>query len=416
VRYKALASPAKAEKEFWLGEYARVRMAYDPESPDDQERAQRESLALYQANRAMADEGARVTWDWAYAWNDPHPVEVSAIQHCYNVWIDLNESVFQSEMQNEPLKESGGLQLLTVDEICKKQSAFARDQFPAECTTLSFFVDVHPSILYWNVWAWQPGMIGYLVNYGTFPDQRRKYFSHALLSRTLQRLFPGRDISATIDAGIDGLLHGCESENWPGLMHREWMRSDGVPMRVAAGLIDANGEESDAVKAAIRRSQFSGMISPSFGKGIRAKDRPISQWQNTIKQDGPEWRRTKGRPGEPPGIQFDTNYWKTKFHRALALPQGSQGALYLFKTAPVDHRILADHYRAERPVEVTAGSRTVYEFGDPRPGADNHFFDCAVGAMVAASKAGIASIGQKSSRVETRSLSEWADRARRKGA
>jgi hypothetical protein len=198
-------------------------------------------------------------------------------------------------------------------------------------------------------------------------------------------------------------------------MHREWTRADGVPMRLTFGMIDANGEESAAVKNAIRRSPFLANIMPSFGKGVRAKDRPISLWPNVPRTDGPEWRRTKGRPGEPAGIQYDTNYWKSRFHRALALPHGSQGALYLYKTKPTDHRMLADHFRAEKPIEVTAGSRTVHEFGEPRPGADNHLLDCAVGAMVAASKVGIASVKLGQSRTITRSLQEWSELAK-KGA
>jgi hypothetical protein len=254
-----------------------------------------------------------------------------------------------------------------------------------------------------------------LIDFGTYPDQRRKYFSHATLPRTLQRLFPGRDTAATIDAGIDAVLHGCESENWPGLMRREFHRADGAVMRLNFGLIDAGGDESDTIKAAIRRSPFAANIMPSFGKGLRAKDKPMSQWAGANRNDGPEWRTTKGRAGQILALQFSTNFWKAKFHRALALPPGSQGALYLFKTKnPSDHRMLGEHLRSEKPVEVTAFGRTIIEFSPPRPGSDNHFLDSCVGAMVAASKCGITSTERRIASVKPRkTFREMAASARR---
>lgn len=416
VRYKMLTSPAKLEKEFWLGEYADVRNSYDPEDPDDQRRAQVESLKLYESKRAGADEGAEVTWDWAYTWADAEPTEISAIQHAYNIRIDLGESVFASECQNEPVRESGGLKILTVDEICKKQSSYERGQVPAECTVVVGMVDVHPEILYWHEWAMAPGFNAYLIDYGTFPDQRRRHFNHKMLARSLRELFPGMDTAATINAGIDALLHGYENDHWPGLMRRERIRADGVPMKVAHCFADANGEESDAVKNALRRSEFAASLTPSFGKYVGAKHKPISQWQNAKGVDaGPEWLPTQAKAGQLQGVIFDTNYWKTRFHRGLALAAGSKGAIYLYKHRDPDHhRMLAEHFRAEKPTEVTVGSRTVYEFGEPGPGQDNHFFDCGVGSMVAASKMKISNVPPRPSRTVTKSAAEYKAEARKR--
>jgi hypothetical protein len=179
-------------------------------------------------------------------------------------------------------------------------------------------------------------------------------------------------------------------------MRHEWTRSDGVPMRLSRVLADANGEESEAIKRALRRSQFAALLTPSFGKGIGAKNKPMSQWHQSrgakARGIGPEWVPTKPNPGELPGIMFDANYWKTRFHRALALPTGSQGALYLFKTKkPQDHRRIADHWYSEKPDKVSSGMRCVFEW-KLKPGQENHDLDCAVGCMVGASYSGIASV------------------------
>lgn len=414
VRYKMLNTPSEVEDSFWLDEYAGVRTAYDPESPDDQERAHRESLALYESKREIADKGATVSWDWAYAWNDAEPTEISAIQHAYNIRIDLGESVFSSECQNDPVRETGGLVMLSPAEICAKQSDYLRGQFPQECTTLTFFVDVHPSILYWGVWAWEPFFTGYCIDYGTFPDQRRRYFSHDMLQRKLGDVFPRRDLESTTTAALDVLIHGSDEHQCEGLVHKEWLRSDGVPMKIARGLIDANGEASDAVKKFVRHSDFSAILMPSYGKGIGAKHKPISQWeQSRGRQDiGPEWTFLQPKQGDPRGVVFDTNFWKTRWHRGIALPKGSRGALYLYATDPEHHRMLADHCRSEKPTEVIVGSRVVYEFGEPKPGADNHMWDCAVGNMVAASTAGIKSVASSGADFVRKSMSQGM-RARR---
>jgi hypothetical protein len=387
-RIPMLRSYAKHQDDFWLGPYADARNSYSADLPGDQERAHREATQLYAQNRELADEGAEATWVACFE----EGTEISAIQHAYNIIIDTGMDAFMAECQNQPVRDTSGLVLLTPDEICRKQCGYARDAIPPECTLLTAFVDVHPEILYWQVWAWQQGFTGYLISYGTFPDQRRRHFAHNHLLRKLRQLFGGCDTSAKITAGLNGLLHGYEPESWHGLLARQWSRLDGVPMRIGCALCDANGEESDTVKAVIRQSQFASILAPSFGVGIGAKGAPMSRYHGyKSKIYGPEWMPTKPRPGEPQGIKFDSNYWKTRFHRALALPAGSRGALYLHKAQPADHRQLADHWNAEKAKEVTANGRLVYEFVQ-KPGADNHYLDCAVGNMVAASRAGIKSV------------------------
>jgi hypothetical protein len=170
-------------------------------------------------------------------------------------------------------------------------------------------------------------------------------------------------------------------------------------MRLKAVDIDASGSASDAIKKYVRQSQFGGILYPSFGRGITAAQMPISQWQQSKgKHEGPEWVRTKGKPGDPPGIMFDTNYWKTRFHRALAQPSGSQGAIYLYKVDdPADHRLVSEHWYGEKATEVTAGNRVVIQFTQ-RPGSDIHYFDSGVGNMVAASREGVSSVVVNSKR------------------
>lgn len=394
VRFKMLSKPALREKELWLGKYAEIRKSYDAESADDQRRAHLESLAFYEANRKEMDEGAEVTWDWAYAWNDNEPVEISAIQHAYNILIDMGEDVFASECQNEPIRDTGGLTILLPSEIRKKHSGYERNQFPRECTVLTAFVDVHPQILYWHVWAWEPNFTGYLIDYNTYPDQQRRQFAHGMLAIRLDRLFPGHDLESRTQASLEALLHGNDGR--PGLLLREWTRGDGVPMKIKLCGIDASGEPAAAIKKFIRQSKLSSMMYPSFGHYIGATGTPMSRWQQSKGRNmGPEWVHTKGQIGDPVGITFDTNYWKTRFHRALALPKGAKSSIAIYNHEQEDHhRRISEHWTVERPKEVTYNSRTVYEF-DSKFKGENHDFDVAVGNMVAASVCGITSLTVK---------------------
>lgn len=415
VRYKMLEKPADKEKEFWLGTYAETRLRYDPESPDDQRRAHRESLELYKQHYEEANAGAVVTWDWAYTWADVEPLEISAIQHAYNIWIDLKEEVFASECQNQPIRETGGLPILSRDKIRKKQSGYVRCNFPPEVTTLTAAIDVHPGILYWHVWGFEPGFTSYLIDDETYPRQKRRNFFHNVLKTKLEDYYPGFDMQATIFAALNDLLHGNEERGEPGIMAREFIRSDGVPMKVVQCGIDASGEVSSAVKSFIRQSPFSANLTPTFGRYVGAKSLPMHLWtQAKEKKDIDHWVPTKPVPGEPRGIQYDTNHWKTSFHRALALPYPNRGAASLYMVENDEHwQRFADACHSERPVEVVSEGRTVYEFGEPRGGTFNHDFDCAIIARVMASKAGIRSVTAQKKKKPRIPLDQWAQMARR---
>jgi hypothetical protein len=373
MKVPMLKSLSKAHDE-WLGKYAELRTSYNADDDADKARAEQDANNYYAEHRERLDEDAVATWQSCF--NDG---ELSAVQHAYNIWIDSGEDAFKAECQNEPVRQRTNLVILMADEICNKQWSYERDKFGPDIALLTAFIDVHPGLLYWQVWAWEPSFSGGCIAYGEYPKQSRKYFSHTQPGTTLQDLFPGFDMPATITAALNALLHGD-------LLKREWLRSDDVPMRITSCGIDANGEAADSVKRFIRQSPFAAMLFPSYGRGITAKQKPISQWTEK-RGTGPEWTATKSKPGEPIGILHDANWWLTRFQRGLALPDGSQGGLYLHKAKPNDHRMVGDHWSSGKPHEVTSG-RTVIEWTE-KPGSDNHHRDVAVGNMIAASRAGI---------------------------
>ena len=140
---------------------------------------------FYRENRAAMDEGARV------AWPERHNAdELSAIQNAMNLRL-RNESAFFAEYQNEPIVESEGEEMLTAEEIAAKTNGYARSVLPLGASHLTMFIDVQQKAIFWLIAAWEENFTGYILDYGTWPDQRRAYFTLRDIRRTLAQATPG---------------------------------------------------------------------------------------------------------------------------------------------------------------------------------------------------------------------------------
>ena len=103
--------------------------------------------------------------------------ELSAIQHAMNLKF-TDELAFQAEYQNEPMPDDVQEDtLLSVDEICRKLNGLPRGVVPLNCVRLTMFVDVQKPLLFFCICAWSDDFTGAVVDYGTWPDQKRLRFS-----------------------------------------------------------------------------------------------------------------------------------------------------------------------------------------------------------------------------------------------
>lgn len=336
-----------------------------------------EATAFYRKHRREMDEGAIVAWPQRY-----NPDELSALQHAMNLKL-LDEAAFWAEYQNEPRPpETDTPPLLSLD-ITTRLSRLPRGTVPAEATTLTAFIDVHKNLLYYAVVAWAENFTGWVIDYGTHPQQRTAYYRAAEAKPTLADAYP--------DGALEGQIYRGLSELVDRLCH-PWPRENGPAADLDRILIDAGwGQTTDVIFTFCRQSPHAAIISPSFGRYIGAASIPMNDYQKKPGEKvGPNWRLPPPAPGRATRyVLFDANWWKTYLIRRLQTPLGQKGALTLFGTNPAHHRLLADHLNAETPVEVTARGRTVMEW-KTRPGRpDNHLFDCLVGCAVAASIAGI---------------------------
>ncbi len=371
----------------WNGE--RTKMVYS--FPTDEKKWQRygelraESLRghgdihmateFYVADRVAMDEGAIIAWPERFNHD-----EASAIQHAMNLRLQ-DEAAFFAEYQNEPLPVDAGTDdELTADQIAGKVNRMQCGELPIGCNHLTMFVDVQASLLFYIVAAWEDDFTGYVVDYGTFPDQHRPYFTLRDARQTLA--------IATKASGLEGAIYAGLESLTATFLGREWRRDDGAMLRIERCLIDANwGSSTDVVYQFCRQSAHAGIVIPSHGRFVGASSQPFSEYKRKPgDRIGHNWRmpNVNGKRAVR-HVVYDTNFWKSFTHARLAVPMGDRGCLSLFGDGPDQHRLLAEHITAEYRIKTEGRGRTVDEWKLRPERSDNHWLDCLVGSAVAAS-------------------------------
>ncbi len=337
-----------------------------------------EATQFYLERRSAMDEGAVIAWPARF-----NPDEVSAVQHAMNLKL-LDERAFFAEYQNQPMGEATAtIGDLTPDQIAGKLNRLSRGRVPLACSRVTGFIDVQGSLLFFTVAAWTDDFTGYIVDYGAFPRQGTAYFLLRDAKQTLAKAFPAAGLEGQIYAGLDALAAQ--------LCGREWIREDGAGLRIDRILIDANwGGSTETVYQFCRQSAHAAALTPSHGKYYGAATKPMREEK---KQPGDRvglnWRvpNARGRR-QVRYVVYDTNYWKSFVHARLATAMGDRGCLSLFGDKEHEHRMFAHHLCAEYRVRTQGRGREVDEWKSRPERPDNHFFDCLVGAAVAASMEG----------------------------
>ncbi len=330
---------------------------------------------FYAAHREAMDAGAVVAWPARY----DAKTELSAIQHAMNLKL-RDEEAFAAEYQNEPATEQFEDKRLTADQVAEKITGRPRGEVPLAATRLTAFIDVHDKLLYWCVCAWEEDFTGYVIDYGTFPDQKRQYFTLRDATHTLAAAFRGAGKEGAVQAGLEKLA----SE----LLARPWTRTDGAALCVERMLIDSGYLPAVCNAVAVKLGPA---VLLSKGMGLRAGNKPMAAYtRRPGERHGHNWYIPNvSRSSEFRHVAFDANFWKTFLHARLATLAGDKGSLSLFGKKPEHHRLFAEHVADAETYVVTEGQgRTVHEWRVKPSKPDNHWFDCLVGCTVAASMIG----------------------------
>ncbi len=333
-----------------------------------------EATEFYRKNREAMDAGSRVAWPERY-----NEDEISALQHAINLKL-RDEAAFFAEYQNEPIVETQGEEMLTPEEIAAKTNGYGRGAIPLGCNHLTMFIDVQQKALFWTICGFEDGFTGYVIDYGTWPDQKRPYFTLHDIRRTIQQAKPG--------AGLEGAIYNALEELCGETLSRIYRREDGADMRIDRCLIDANwGQSTDVVYQFCRQSRFAGIVLPSHGKYVGASSMPFSEYKRKRgDRVGHHWRipNTTGRR-QVRHVLIDTNYWKSFVHARFAVAMGDPGCMSLYGRDEKTHRLLSEHITSEFRIKTMARDRIVDEWKLRATRPDNHWLDCIVGCMVAGS-------------------------------
>jgi hypothetical protein len=361
----------------------------------------KEATEFYEKNRPDMDAGSIAAWSARH-----NEDEISAIQHAMNLMY-RDEAAFFAEYQNDPISQQSDEDVLTPQEVAEKTSGRGRGEPPLRSQYLTAFIDVHDKLLFYVICGWEEDFTGYVVDYGTYPDQKRLQFTLRKAQRTLQSAAPGTEKEGAIQAGLEAL---CRD-----LLGREFKRSGGAAMHIDRLFIDCG--YMPGIVENVRHKLGASAITASKGVGIRASNKPMSTYRRKAgERYGQNWYMPNvNRTNEFPHVAIDTNYWKSFAHERFQTAGGDRGSITLFGKSPSQHRLFAEHVAgSEFCVKTEGHGRTVYQWSPKPTGPDNHWFDCLVGCCVAASMCGCNITGQVVARRPRKKYTQ-ADFARRTG-
>jgi ABC-type dipeptide/oligopeptide/nickel transport system ATPase subunit len=343
---------------------------------------------FYAKHRVEMDAGAVVAWPAHFS-----PPAISAIQDAVNLKLRHGEAMFAAEFQNEPLVDRPEDDMLSVEQVAAKLNGRAEQrgdgyfwsQVPKSCNLVVCYIDVHKKLLYWTVVAFDRDFTGYVISYGTYPDQKLQWFTMRESRNTLLVAHKAQGEEAAIYAGLVALTKN--------ILGRRWQRDDGAELRVKLCMIDT-GYNKATVELFVRQSPFSGVVQAAKGFGVKATTRPLEEGGKAHEARGEGWRisSAQGKHHVPLAL-IDTNLFKSFLHARLAVSIGGRGCLSLWGDNDSRHRLFAEHLTSEKPIVDTARGRSVAVW-DQLVGRDNHWLDCMTGCMAAGSMEGCQLLAQ----------------------
>ena len=337
----------------------------------------RDATEFYRDHRAEMDEGAESSWPQRF-----EPGELSGIQYAMDLYFKGRDEFF-AEYQNTPVPEDDDtVDRISVDQVLTHLNHRKRGTLPIQADTLVMYIDVQKDLLYFVVCAFADDFTCWVVDYGAFPDQKRRHFTLADAHPTYGELFPG--------AGLEGAIYNALHALTDDYLVRDFLRDDGTAMRIQRCIIDSGwGRSTESVYRAARESLHASILLPSKGVGITAAQKPITEYR---KNQGDKigfnwWIPSARRKRSARLLEYDTNFWKSFFRERLLTAPGDPGSFSLWGSDEETHRMIAEHLASETSTP-TAGRGRKVDIWKLTPGRENHFLDGVVGCMVGASLAG----------------------------
>lgn len=369
-RFRAIVTmPARTDLR---DEYMEMRKNRAKDDPDA-----RVANAFYLENLDEIERGGVVDNPYDFVSKpaaDGQPLEVSAMQHYFNLIADTNWESFLCEFQNDPPPDESVQQLVLSSYHIQNNclSGVERRHVPAGTVAITIGGDVQKLGLHYVVIAWDDRGVGCIIDYDFFEFQTK-----------------GKDAADCEILILEGLFAWYEA-----LQENPFIGEGGEAMWADRVLVDMGWKEQSwndqPVQLFCSQVGFSSFM-PS--KGMSPYNRPKPA-RHLVIGDNWHWDATAWT------LYMNSDHWKLKVHEGFLLERGEEGpapgSLLLFDPPQIDgrrnktfHMSYAKHVLAEtwetRFTPGFKGSRTGW-WKSPKP---NHYFDATYQAVVGRSVHGI---------------------------
>lgn len=359
---------SKAAKEQWVLYGQKLR---DGTTPADGFAL---ASAHYREHRSVMDEGGIVAWD-----ADKEAGYDSALQWAMTV-ATLQPDYFRCELQQQGAKPPGDVTQLDAKILVKRLSNVPRGVVPSQVSYLTCHVDCQNESLWWAVCGWRKDFTGWLIDYGTFPEQHRAIYYKEALRVTISNTFTGVAWEEAFVAAHEKLEEILLGKDWPiegggnraiDLLLKDW----------------SDGHHKDLILSQVMLSKHRPRIRPAKGFAPKPGRKEVHNYGDPKRdrQTGRGW--VERRTTLPIHVQFDANVFKSNVTRRLTTVAGAPSAMLLPGNDEQELILLSEHLTAERcHSQIYDGNPgVVWEL---LPGRDNEWFDNIVGCAVAASMLG----------------------------
>ncbi len=339
------------------------------------DKAAKAATKFYADNRAEMDAGGKPYWEARF-----NPDELSALQNLMNWWLTDPEG-FAAEVQQQPMPiHQDDTDLLSAEDITLKQHTQERDIVPLAADRITAMIDVGEKLLWYCVMAWSPHFSGYVLRYGTWPEQPTLKFNKRRPKKTLVDHYTQGKRKPSIDTATRMGLDDLTNE----LLGMRFESESGIPIGIRRLMVDA-GDRDTLVKRFVRE-RADERIFASFGRTPQIGGRKLHEGKKEKDSDriGDHWRVKTDTEAKIRVVTFDTNVWKSRAHQRLATGIEERGSVSLYQLDAWKHELFAEHLRSEtrNRLEVNGEECNVWKENASK---DNDYFDTFVGCHVGAS-------------------------------
>lgn len=353
-------------------EYLELRKVRAKDDPDA-----RIAHAFYLEHQAELERGGVVDNPYDFVDKpaaDGKPLEVSALQHYFNLIADTNWDSFLCEYQNDPPPDESTSRLVLTSYHIQNNclSGLERRHVPEGTVAVTIGADVQKLGLHYVVIAWDEAGVGCIIDYDFFEFQTK-----------------GKDAADCELLILEGLFAWREA-----LEENPFIAHDGEAIYADVALIDMGWKDQSwndqPVQLFCAQAGFA-QFMPS--KGMSPYNRPKPN-RHLVIGDNWHWDESQWT------VFMNSDHWKLKVHEGFLLERGEDGpapgSLLVFDPPQIEgrrnrtfHLSYAKHVTSEtwetRFMPGFRGSRTGW-WKSPKP---NHYFDATYQGIVARSMRGI---------------------------